>query len=210
MSKNQITITWNGHSCVTVSADGYSIVFDPYAPGSVPGLEPLSLTADQVLCSHEHGDHGYREAVTVNANPVQNPFEILKIDTYHDDQKGELRGPNRIHILKAHGMKVVHLGDLGCSPDAEQMELLKKTDVLLLPVGGYYTIDAAQARDLALKLAPRIVIPMHYRSDTFGYPVIGRLEAYLELCKDVVRYDTNTFVLDEDSRPQTAVLTLNK
>ena len=90
------------------------------------------------------------------------------------------------------------------------MELLKKTDVLLLPVGGYYTIDAAQARDLALKLAPRIVIPMHYRSDTFGYPVIGRLEAYLELCKDVVRYDTNTFVLDEDSRPQTAVLTLNK
>ena len=75
----------------------------------------------------------------MNANPVQNPFEILKIDTFHDEQKGRLRGPNCIHILKANGMKVAHLGDLGCSLSAEQMELLKKTDALLLPVGGYYT-----------------------------------------------------------------------
>ena len=208
MSKNQITITWNGHSCFTVSADGYSIVFDPYSPGSVPGLEPLSLTADQILCSHEHGDHGYREAVRLNANPVQNPFEILKIDTFHDEQKGRLRGPNCIHILKANGMKVANLGDLGCSLSAEQMELLKKTDALLLPVGGYYTIDAVQARELVRQLTPRVVIPMHYRSDTFGYSVIGRLEEYLELCGDVVRYDTNFLVLDEKVGPQTAVLTL--
>ncbi len=210
MSKNQITVTWNGHSCFTVSADGYSIVLDPYAPDSVPGLLPLSLTADQVLCSHEHSDHGYRDAVTLTERSVKNPFDILKIDTYHDDQNGTLRGANRIHILKAHGMKLVHLGDLGCSLDASQTEQLKKPDILFLPVGGYYTINAAQARELAVILSPRVVIPMHYRSDTFGYPVIGRLEEYLMLCRDVVRYDTGTFILEPETKSQTAVLALKQ
>ena len=69
---NSISITWNGHSCFTVEKDGFSIVFDPYGPNTVPGLAPLSLTADMILCSHEHGDHGYTDAVTLKHSGTKN------------------------------------------------------------------------------------------------------------------------------------------
>ena len=65
---NKLTITWHGHSCFTISCNGYDVVLDPYAPGSVPGLPELSLTADMVLCSHEHSDHGYTQAVRIREN----------------------------------------------------------------------------------------------------------------------------------------------
>ena len=79
---------------------------------------------------------------------------------------------------------------------------------ILIPVGGYYTIDAAQAKAVVDDLAPRVVIPMHYRSDHFGYPVIGRLEEFTGLCRNVVEYDSATLVLTAETRPQTAVLKL--
>lgn len=87
-----ITITWHGHSCFSVSADGYSIVLDPYAPDSVPGLPPLSLSASQVLCSHGHSDHGYTDAVDLSARKQGSPFTVTVIQTFHDDQNGSLRG----------------------------------------------------------------------------------------------------------------------
>lgn len=208
---SNISITWHGHSCFTVSCDGFSIVLDPYAPESVPGLDglaPHSMTANQVLCSHEHKDHGFAEAVTLAEFKGTSPFHILKIDTFHDDAGGTLRGANRIHILEAGGLKVAHMGDLGCSLTPQQMESLKHLDAILIPVGGYYTIDAAQAKQLVSDLSPRVVIPMHYRSDTFGYSVIGRLEEYTDRCNDVVHYNTNTIVIDKDTKSQTAVLSL--
>lgn len=208
MSKEQITITWHGHSCFTVTAGGYSIVLDPYAPESVPGLSALDLTADQVLWSHGHSDHCYPDAVHLTESAKKNPFNILKIDTYHDDQKGKLRGENRIHILEFRGLRIAHMGDLGCMLTASQTEQLKRLDAVMIPVGGYYTIDAPQAKLVTHLLSPRVVIPMHFRSDTFGYPVIERLEEYTRLCKDVVNYDSNTITIDETTRPQTAVLTL--
>ena len=80
-----ITITWHGHSCFSVSADGYSIVLDPYAPDSVPGLPPLSLSASQVLCSHGHSDHGYTDAVDLSAGKQGSPFTVTVIQTFHDE-----------------------------------------------------------------------------------------------------------------------------
>ena len=205
---NSISITWNGHSCFTIEKDGFSIVFDPYGPNTVPGLAPLSLTADMVLCSHEHSDHGYTDAVTLKHSGTKNPFSITKIDTWHDPEQGALRGPNRIHILEADGLRIAHLGDLGCTLEPGQMELLKDLDAIMIPVGGYYTIDAAQARTLVEAVKPRIVIPMHYRSETFGYDVIGRLEDYTKLCRDVVTYASASIVLEKDTPAQTAVLSL--
>lgn len=205
---NKLTITWHGHSCFTISCNGYDVVLDPYAPGSVPGLPELSLTADMVLCSHEHSDHGYTQAVRIRENGPENPFQITKIDTFHDDASGSMRGPNRIHILEAGGLKAVHLGDLGCGLTAMQADLLKKPDVLLIPVGGYYTIDASQAAEIVERLSPRVTVPMHYRSDTFGYPVIGRLEEYTSRCSNEIIYDTNVLTVDERTRVQTAILTL--
>lgn len=204
---NQITIKWNGHSCFSVTADDYTIVLDPYAPGSVPGLSDLSLSADRVLCSHTHRDHGCTEVVTVKEKSTC-PFVIHTIDTFHDNAQGTLRGTNRIHILEAHGMRVAHLGDLGCDLTPEQAEQLKSVDALLIPVGGHYTIDADQAYAIVSSLDPRVVIPMHYRSDSFGYPVIGRLEAFTAHCGHVITYSTDTFNLTPDTERQTAVLTL--
>lgn len=204
---SKITIKWHGHSCFSVTADNYTIVLDPYADGSVPGLPNLALNANRVLCSHQHSDHGCTDVVTVT-EAEHSPFSILKIDTFHDDVRGAKRGPNRIHILEAHGMRVVHFGDLGCMLTAEQIDMLKHADVIMIPIGGFYTIDAAQAAEIVAALNPRVAIPMHYRSDAFGYPVIGRLEEYTLHCKNVVNYDGDTIVIDDATKAQTAVLKL--
>ncbi len=203
----KITLKWHGHSCFSVTADDYTIVLDPFADGSVPGLPNLELHANCVLCSHQHSDHGCTDVVTVTEQE-NSPFRVLKIDTFHDDEQGAKRGPNRIHILEACGMRIVHFGDLGCMLTSEQIDLLKKADVVMIPVGGFYTIDADQAKEIVSILGPNVVIPMHYRSDSFGYPVIGRLEEFTKYYNNIVTYESNTLVLDDDTKAQTAVLSL--
>lgn len=204
---SNITIKWHGHSCFSVTADNYTIVLDPFADGSVPGIGNIRPEANAVLCSHFHSDHGCTEVVTV-AEKENSPFEILKIDTYHDDAQGTKRGENRIHILEVDGIRIVHFGDLGCMLTPEQADRLKKADVLMIPVGGFYTIDAAQAKEIVSILDPKVVIPMHYRSDTFGYPVIGKLEEFTKYYHNIVNYEGDTIVIDNNTKAQTAVLAL--
>ena len=204
---NTIKIKWHGHSCYSVTSNDYTIVLDPYAPDSVPGLAPLEVSANRVLCSHKHGDHGCEKAVTLIENETS-PFNILKIDTWHDDANGTLRGANRIHILEAHGMRIVHLGDLGCELTSQQLDQLRNIDVLMIPVGGFYTIDAKQALEIVSQISPRIVIPMHYRSDAFGYAEIGRLDDFTVHCKDIVMHSNDTIMVDKNTKSQTAILTL--
>ena len=158
-----------------------------------------------MLCSHEHRDHGARELVTLTGHAPA--FSVETISTFHDPEGGALRGPDTIHILSAEGMRLAHLGDLGCELAPEQLDRLRGLDVLLIPVGGYYTIDAKQAQALAEELKPRIVVPMHYRSDTFGYEVISGVEDFLSLRSDVVRYPGNTMEIVPGTPAQTAVLT---
>lgn len=204
-----ISLTWHGHSCFTIACGGYSIVVDPYAPGSVPGLPALSLAADQVLCSHSHSDHNAVDRVALRTDGPENPFHITSIDTFHDDAGGSLRGTDRIHIFEAQGLKVAHLGDLGCDLTPDQAKQLMDLDAILIPVGGYYTIDASQAKALTAALKPRVVVPMHYRSEAFGYPVIGTLDEYTKLCDDVVVLDSDTIEITKDTKPQTAILSFN-
>lgn len=203
---SKITVTWHGHSCFTVAADGYSVVLDPFAPGSVPGYADICETANAVFCSHGHGDHNYAEAVTIADNGAKNPFTVTEIDTYHDDQKGALRGTNVIRIFEADGIRIAHLGDLGCMPEPEQMEQLKNLDAILIPVGGHFTIDAKQAKELVDAVKPRVVVPMHYRTADFGYPVIGLLENYTSLCDDIVVHDSASLEIGKETAAQTAIL----
>ena len=200
-----MNITWLGHSCFRVESRGYTAVLAPYADGSVEGLLPVRETADLVLCSHEHGDHNARDLVTLREGkaPV---FRVETISTYHDDQKGAKRGPNTIHILDDGVFRAAHAGDLGCALSGEELEKLKGLDVLMVPVGGYYTIDAAQARALVNAVKPRIVIPMHYRGQGFGFDVLAELEDYTRLCGDVVYYGGSVLELTKDLPAQTAVL----
>lgn len=198
-------LIWNGHSCFTLETAQGTLVMDPYADGYVPGLGALKLEADRVLCSHGHKDHGAAEVIKVTGKPCTAAVE--EIATFHDEVQGAKRGANVIHVIAAEGMRVVHCGDLGCELEPEQLDKLKGADVLLVPVGGFFTINAAQAGQLVRAVQPRVTVPMHYRGANFGYDVIGPVEDYLALCDDVVRYDTNVLEVTADTPAQTAVLT---
>lgn len=184
-------ITWYGHSCFKVSFDGGSVVFDPYADGSVPGWTLPQLSADAVLCSHRHDDHAGAGKVTLSGREPD--CKVETVECFHDAEHGAKRGANTIHILTADGVRVAHLGDLGHEPDEAQLAAIGAPDVLLIPVGGFYTIDAATAAAVAEKIGARITVPMHYRGEGFGYDVIGTVEEFTVLRKDVRCADSNSF-----------------
>lgn len=184
-------LTWYGHSCFLLETAEGSVVFDPYAPGSVPGVELPPLTADAVLCSHGHRDHGFAEAVTLSGRKPA--FRVTAIDSFHDDKRGLLRGKNTIYVVEAEGKRVAHLGDLGHEPNEKQLAAIGKVDLLLIPVGGHYTIDAKTADRIARAVGARLTVPMHYRGEGFGYNVIGPVEDFLALRERVLRLDGPSF-----------------
>ncbi len=200
-------LTWLGHSCFKVEKGDFIVILDPYADGSVPGLASIRERANLVLCSHEHNDHNYRDGVGL-WEAEENPFTVEQMNTYHDDVKGERRGENQITILGDGKTRLAHMGDLGCEPEPEQLEQLKGVDVLLLPVGGHYTIDAAQAADLVKKIEPRIVVPMHYRDDEegFGFDVLGKVEEFLEKMDSIKKEAGSELETDEAQEAQVIVL----
>ena len=196
-------IIWHGHSCFTVESSAGTVVLDPYEDGSVPGYPPLHLTADRVLCSHEHRDHGAKQVVRLTGN--KDSYLVETIDTFHDDARGSKRGSNRIHILSAEGLRIAHLGDLGCALTAEEQKMLQGLDAVMIPVGGFYTIDARQAAELAKKIAPAVTVPMHYRGDGFGYDVIAPVGDFLRLMDNVVMLDDNVIEPEKLDAPVVAV-----
>ncbi len=193
---NTISVRWLGHAAFKITKGKSSIVLDPFSPGSVPGFRDINETAGLVLCSHGHGDHGYKEAVILDAKGAPD-FTVTTLDTFHDDVEGAKRGPNIIHIIESDGVRIVHFGDLGCALTEEQIEILTGADVVLIPVGGFYTIDAAQAKAVLDIIRPKIAIPMHYRTERFGFPVIGTLDEFLTLCDTVTKLDKDTFTVGE-------------
>lgn len=186
-------ITWLGHACFAVESSGWRIVLDPYTMDTYP---PLHTKADMVLCSHGHSDHNYVQAVELTTGK-QNPFTIEKVETFHDDKGGALRGNNTMHVLRAEGMTVVHCGDLGHFPTDTQLAKIANADVLLIPVGGYYTIDAATAKRVADAAKPRVIVPMHYRHGRYGLRPVGTLDEFLKLypMEQVHHMTGNTFPL---------------
>jgi L-ascorbate metabolism protein UlaG (beta-lactamase superfamily) len=188
-------IKWLGHSCFKLTSGGYSIVIDPYEPNRVPGLGGIEVTADEVICSHGHNDHCWVQSVKIAPSGSENPFTVEKIDTFHDPEGGALRGENTVNIFSAEGMRVAHLGDLGCALTEEQVRTLGHLDAVLCPVGGFYTIDAKQAFAELDKLDLGIIVPMHYRTAHFGYAEIGTLDEFTSLFPPAqVQYlETDTF-----------------
>ena len=198
-------LIWNGHSCFTLETAGGTVVVDPYLDGSVPGLAPIRLRADAVYCSHEHRDHGARELVALTGEKPDVAVET--IHTWHDDQQGAQRGPNTIHIFQAEGLRVAHLGDIGAMPAPDVVERLQNLDAVLVPVGGFYTVGPKEAKEIVDALQARVVIPMHYRSDAFGFDVLAPVEDFLELDSHWMRYETDTLEIHENMRHSVAVLT---
>ncbi len=159
-----------GHSCFKIKGKNTTIVIDPYDPKKV-GYKLPKLEADVVLLSHKHADHSYLEGVREYRLVVETPGEyelagtfIYGIQTYHDENKGSERGENTIFQMEIDGFSLLHLGDLGHELATETLEKLTDVDVLMIPVGGVYTIDAKTAVKVIASIEPAVVVPMHYQT----------------------------------------------
>lgn len=188
-------LTWNGHSCFTFDTDEGVVVFDPYETDYVPGLHLPALSADTVLCSHEHNDHCYPQGV-LNTRRLPG-YTVEIVETLHDDAGGTLRGRNKVHIIDVNGFRLAHLGDLGHVLTAEQAQQMGHIDVLLVPIGGFYTIDAQQAKAVCDLLQPRVIVPMHYRKGDMGFDLIAEPEDFLQLFDAVTVIDGHTLELSD-------------
>ena len=161
-------ITWLGHSCFRLKGSEATVITDPYAPDS--GYTLGKPKADIVTVSHQHSDHNYVQGVP-DARVISGPGEyeisnvlVIGMATYHDDAQGAQRGKNTVYLIEMDEVTVCHLGDLGHVLTSEQTEELDNVDVLLIPVGGVYTIDARLAAEVVRQLDPKVVIPMHYKT----------------------------------------------
>jgi len=211
-------IKWNGHASFTITTDsGVKIITDPYEPGGFGGqikYAPIPDTADLVLVSHDHADHNYVQGLKGSPVVVRDSQEVkgikfTAIPAYHDPNKGAERGRNTIFVFEADGVKVAFLGDLGHIPEPEQAEKLKGVDVLLIPVGGTFTIDARQASEVVEMLKPKIAIPMHYKTEKLGFP-IRPVDDFLSLCQNVKKLESAEVELKKEQLPSpTEIWVLN-
>lgn len=198
-------LTWIGHSCFRLENGTYTVIFDPYGDGTVPGLGDIQEEADLVLCSHEHSDHNAKEKITQIMGGIS-PYKVTEIQTFHDDQKGTLRRNNTIYMLDDGTYKIAHFGDIGCDLTREQAAILSNLDAAMIPVGGFYTIDARTAKKMTDIIQPKLVIPMHYRGKNFGFDVLDTVDAFLDLCETAVRREGCSVTIEEQSENQVVVL----
>ncbi len=170
-------LEWIGHACFKLTLEsGVKVFTDPYDESV--GITMIPLKADVITMSHEHHDHN--EESQIIGEPV-----ILRGDTplalgglaitahasYHDDVQGEKRGQNFIRVFEAEGLKIVHMGDQGCMPEESILSEIAGADALLIPVGGTYTLNAAQAKEVIARVRPKCVVPMHVKTKHCPYPI---------------------------------------
>ena len=171
-------ITWLGHSCFRIERDGFAVIIDPYEKNSVPGYAPLNESADLVLTTHGHFDHNAVSEITLSNEEKDNPFKISSFRSYHDSKKGLLRGKNTIYLLDDGTSRIVHMGDIGCTPSKKILEEIKNCDVLLIPVGGTYTVTAAEAVKLSEIIGAKTTVPMHFSNETFGFGNLQHIDEF--------------------------------
>lgn len=172
-------IEWLGHACFLItSGGGTRIVTDPF--NEEVGYPLPRVEADIVTVSHQHFDHNAVAVVGGRPRVVEGPGDhrpegvsVRGVSTFHDQEEGRKRGTNTVFVITVDGLNVCHLGDLGHLLSPEQVRLIGPVDVLLVPVGGTYTIDAAEAAETVTALRPRVVIPMHYKTGYINFPITG-------------------------------------
>src|SRR5271157_128600 len=163
-------ITWLGHSCFRPKGKQATVITDPFSPSI--GYTLGKVTAEIVTVSHSHPGHSYTQGVGGEPRILKSPGEYesagvlsVGVRTFHDNEKGAQRGKNTAFVIDVDDVMICHLGDLGHVLTAEQVAEINGVDVLLIPVGGVSTIDAVQAAQVVRQLEPKIVIPMHYKTD---------------------------------------------
>lgn len=158
---------------------GVKIITDPYESGGFGGevrYQPIKERCDIVLISHEHADHNYTKDISGTPTIVRKTDTVWGItfkgiSLYHDPTKGSQRGKNTIFVFSTDGITFCHLGDLGHILSVEDKNQIGKIDVLFIPVGGVFTIDPDEATQVVNTLDPRLIIPMHYKTESIGFPL---------------------------------------
>jgi len=225
-----IVIKWLGQACFLLSLGGGShILIDPPHPQVGYAITANSIACDAVFVSHEHMDHNFVEAA-IGSPPIVEPLsgpgvasgtelggrlEYQRIFAYHDNEHGALRGPDTITVFEANGLRIVHLGDLGqLALTQDQISEIGHVDVLMIPVGGFYTIDGNQAAEIVRELKPRVILPMHNGTPALNPDLQSKLapaDVFIGAMKgkaDIVRVTDRTLTLSVHSLPKKATIYL--
>lgn len=185
-------ITSLGHACFRIKGKNATVVCDPFDSGMVGLSLPRKLSADIVTVSHNHNDHNH--VAGIEGDPIVlsdsgeyeiKGVEIQGIPSFHDTKEGAERGTNVIFKMIIDGISIAHLGDLGHTLSDKQVEQLNDVDVLLLPVGGTYTIDAHTAAEVMQQIEPHITIPMHYQRDGLAESLKANLAPVSVFLKEI-------------------------
>jgi L-ascorbate metabolism protein UlaG (beta-lactamase superfamily) len=194
-------IKWLGHACFLITTDsGIRIVTDPF--DETVGYPVPDVEADIVTSSHDHFDHNHVQPLRGNFQLINgvgshyvSDVPITGIKTYHDEVMGKKRGENVVYVFEADGMRLCHLGDLGHLLDDKTVGEIGPVDILFIPVGGTYTIDAEEAVKVAAQLNPRLIIPMHYKTPVIDFPITG-VDLFLAKMGAGERVGSNEFTVN--------------
>ena len=198
---SNMQIEWFGQACLKIqtkpgSNGDVTVIFDPYNP--IIGLKMPKLTADILAITHDHKDHNYKEGVSGDYFLINGPGEyeakqtfVYGIPGWHDEKQGAERGAITMYLLESEGMLVAHLGDIGQNElTPTQLEQLEGVDILFIPVGGVYTVDAQKAVNIVNQIEPRIVIPIHYQLP--GLKLSNKLDGVEKFLKAIGAKDPET------------------
>jgi L-ascorbate metabolism protein UlaG (beta-lactamase superfamily) len=207
-------ITYLGHSCFKLKGKNGTVVCDPYE-GSV-GFQMSTVSADIVISSHNHPDHNAVNKVQGTARRekplvIDAPGEyevggisIFGVPTFHDTSKGTERGRNTVYVVYMDHLRVCHLGDLGHELTDAQKSEIGAVDVLLVPVGGHFTINAEEAVKMITELDPFYVIPMHYRTEEHNLDVFADLQPLKKFLDEygVIKEPVKSLDVEQDRLPE--------
>lgn len=179
-------ITWYGQACFKIQSGEKTIIIDPYAKSI--GLNPPNVLADLVFVTHEHADHSNVAAVKGDYFLINGPgeYEVKGIKargifSFHDAERGAKRGLNTLYLIEVEGIKLLHMGDIGQEKlEDKQLDEIGDVDILMIPVGGFFTVDAKQAVTIINQIEPKIVIPMHYKVPKLTITQLAEVNEFLE------------------------------
>lgn len=202
-----VKVAWHGHACVSISReDGYTIVIDPHDGNSL-GLGKPEVKGDLILVTHNHFDHNAVNVVAKPSSRIMKEFHgetdidglrVKGFKTFHDKHGGKRRGFNYVYLIEVSGRRVAHLGDLGDIPPEEVIKELTNVDLLIIPVGGIFTIDPAESWSIVEKTRPLNILPIHYWVRGVNLP-LKPLEEFLKYVRGytVIELGSSLFNLEE-------------
>jgi len=204
-----MNIKWLGHAAFLITSDEQiKIITDPYQSSGGIKYSPITEEANYVVISHQHTDHNYTDDIIGNPIIIQGiglhkeeHFTFKGIGSFHDDKNGSLRGKNTIFCFNVDDINICHLGDLGHLLSQDKIEEIGKVDILLIPVGGTYTINASQATELYKNIKPKIIIPMHFKTKKVDLPITD-VKPFISGKENVKELDSSEIEIRKEELPR--------